>query len=556
MVETQFKNTDIGLIPEDWELTELRNLLTFGSGKDYKHLGNGNIPVYGTGGIMTYVNDFLYEGDSVGIGRKGTIDKPIFLKNKFWTVDTLFFTHSFQNTIPKYIYFQFCKIRWKEYNEASGVPSLNKKTLELIKIPIPPLPEQKAIAEVLSDTDAWIESLEKLIAKKRLVKQGSMQQLLTPKEDWEVKILGEMSQIYTGNKNNQDKSEDGIYPFFVRSQKIEKINTYTFDGEAILIPGEGNLGSIFHYINGKFDFHQRVYKVSNFNGINGKYLFWYFRVYFGKHALQNTVKATVDSIRLPTIQEFEVFFPEINEQNRIATILSDMDTEIEHLEKKLNKAKHLKQGIMQQLLTGKIRLTEVKQEETKPVKKHNDHFNDAVLIGALASCYASEQYPMTRFKYTKVSYLLKRYKEEQTTGYFKKAAGPYKPETRYGGAEKIAIKNKYVATKKSAYKGKQYEGFINSTNIQEAIEYFKKWYGEDALQWVSRFKFETNDNLELWATVDMAIQDLKNENKPINLGTIKEVINNNKEWKDKLKRTVFSDDNIKNAIMRLETLYT
>ena len=76
--------------------------------------------------------------------------------------------------------------------------------------------------------------------------------------EWEVKKLGDMSVIYTGKKNNQDKIENGKYPFFVRSQNVERINSYSFDGEAILIPGEGNLGSIVHYINGKFDFHQRV----------------------------------------------------------------------------------------------------------------------------------------------------------------------------------------------------------------------------------------------------------------------------------------------------------
>ena len=91
-----------------------------------------------------------------------------------------------------------------------------------------------------------------------------MQKLLTPKKDWEVKNLGEIAEIYTGKKNNQDKVENGRYPFFVRSQIVESINTYSFDGEAILVPGEGNIGKIFHYINGNFDFHQRVYKISDF----------------------------------------------------------------------------------------------------------------------------------------------------------------------------------------------------------------------------------------------------------------------------------------------------
>ncbi|RZL45485.1 MAG: restriction endonuclease subunit S, partial [Pedobacter sp.] len=242
------------------------------------------------------------------------------------------------------------------YRGNANQASITLEELFKFQIPLPPLPEQGAIAEALSDADAWIESLEQLIAKKRLIKQGAMQELLTPKEDWEVKKLGEMSIIYTGKKNNQDKIENGSYPFFVRSQTVERINSYSFDGEAILIPGEGNLGSIVHYINGKFDFHQRVYKISDFIGSNGKYLYWYFRMYFGNHAMQNTVKATVDSIRLPTLQEFKIQYPSLTEQTHIATILSDMDAELEALEGQLGKARKVKQGMMQELLTGRVRL--------------------------------------------------------------------------------------------------------------------------------------------------------------------------------------------------------
>lgn len=92
---------------------KLEDVLEIGSGRDYKHLKEGNIPVFGTGGFMTSVEGFLYEGESVGIGRKGTIDKPVFLKGKFWTVDTLFYTHSFKQVFPKFIYYLFLQINWK-----------------------------------------------------------------------------------------------------------------------------------------------------------------------------------------------------------------------------------------------------------------------------------------------------------------------------------------------------------------------------------------------------------------------------------------------------------
>jgi len=166
----------------EWVEKELDQVLKFGSGQDYKHLSKGDIPVYGTGGIMTYVNSHLYNGDSVGIGRKGTIDKPVFLSGKFWTVDTLFYIENFLDTIPKFIYYKFLMIPWKEYNEASGVPSLNKNTLGKIKIAFPPtLTEQKAIAQILSDMDVEITQLESKKAKHQAIKQGMMQELLTGK---------------------------------------------------------------------------------------------------------------------------------------------------------------------------------------------------------------------------------------------------------------------------------------------------------------------------------------------------------------------------------------
>lgn len=166
---------------EDWEIKKLGEILTFGSGKDYKHLKKGNIPVYGTGGLMTFVDSYLYDGDSVGIGRKGTIDKPVFLNGRFWTVDTLFYTYDFIECLPKYIYYQFQQIRWKDYNEASGVPSLNKNTLEQIEIRLPNLTGQTHIATILSDMDNEIESLKQKLIKAKQIKQGLMQELLTGK---------------------------------------------------------------------------------------------------------------------------------------------------------------------------------------------------------------------------------------------------------------------------------------------------------------------------------------------------------------------------------------
>jgi len=382
-----YKQTEIGLIPSDWEVKTLGELGKFskGSGVRKDEALSGDIPCIRYGELYTRHSDYIKQfysfiskdiaitakklkvGDILFAGSgetKEEIGKSVAFVNDFEayaggdivilspiTADTLYLGYLLNAP--------FIQKQKASRGQGDAVVHISATQLGNIKIPLPPtIAEQTLIATALSDADALISSLEKLIAKKRNIKQGAMQKLLQPKEGWEVKKLGEVAEIYTGKKNNQDKVENGTYPFFVRSQTVESINSYSFDGEAILIPGEGNIGKIFHYINGKFDYHQRVYKISDFkDGYFGKYIYRYISEYFGRHAMENSVKATVDSLRLPTFQVFEIPFPlTMNEQVEISNILSDMDAEITTLETKLEKYKKVKLGMMQNLMTGKIRL--------------------------------------------------------------------------------------------------------------------------------------------------------------------------------------------------------
>ena len=262
-------------------------------------------------------------------------------------------------------YLRYIKGKLNDLASGSTFKEVTKGTLLNIEIPCLPLEEQRAIAEVLSDVDGLIDALEALIAKKQAIKQATMQQLLTGKTrlpgfsgEWKTKRLGEIAHIKTGGRNNEDKVEDGQYSFFVRSPIVERINSYCYDGEAILVPGEGGIESIFHYINGRFDCHQRVYMINRFvKDVYGKLVYYIMVLQFGSHAMQNTVKATVDSLRLPTFKNFSFSIPtDIAEQHAIAFVLSDMDAEIAALEQRRDKTRAIKQGMMQQLLTGRVRL--------------------------------------------------------------------------------------------------------------------------------------------------------------------------------------------------------
>jgi len=193
-------------------------------------------------------------------------------------------------------------------------------------------------------------------------------------EDWNVDVIGNLAHITTGGKNTQDRMTDGMYPFFVRSQTVERINSYSFDGEAVLTAGDGvGTGKVFHYINGKFDVHQRVYRISDFSDrLNGYFFYLYFSTHFFNRIMQMTAKSSVDSVRMDMIARMPVPVPPTGrEQRAIAAALSDVDALLEGQTRLIAKKRDLKQAAMQQLLTGQTRLPGFHGEwETKRLGDH------------------------------------------------------------------------------------------------------------------------------------------------------------------------------------------
>jgi type I restriction enzyme S subunit len=165
----------------EWEVKRLGDVLKVRHGKSQHDItaSDGKYPILASGGEIGRTNTYIYDQPSVLIGRKGTIDSPQYVDRPFWTVDTLFFTEISSEANAKFVFYKFTMIRWRSYNEASGVPSLNAKTIENIEVTMPSLPEQTAIAAVLSDMDAELAALEARRDKTRALKQAMMQELLT-----------------------------------------------------------------------------------------------------------------------------------------------------------------------------------------------------------------------------------------------------------------------------------------------------------------------------------------------------------------------------------------
>jgi type I restriction enzyme, S subunit len=165
----------------EWQMKRVGELLSIMHGKSQHAVEDerGRYPILATGGQIGVANCFLYDKPSVLIGRKGTINRPQYMDMPFWSVDTLFYSVIREPNVAKYLFYRFCLIDWMQYNEASGVPSLNARTIEQVELKTPEADEQTAIAAILTDMDAELTELETRLAKTQQLKQGMMQELLT-----------------------------------------------------------------------------------------------------------------------------------------------------------------------------------------------------------------------------------------------------------------------------------------------------------------------------------------------------------------------------------------
>lgn len=298
------------------------------------------------------------------VGASAYIDSDypnLFLPDKLWQ------TIPKQDSNMKWLSYVLASehVRYKLSNLATGtsgsMKNITQSELLSIKVAIPPSAEQKKIAQILSTWDNAITTTEQLLANSQQQKKALMQQLLTGKRrfaefggKWKQTFLGEITKITTGSSNRQDSHMNGKYTFFDRSEDIRTSDTYLFDGEAVIVPGEGQ-DFVPKYFVGKFDLHQRTYAIMNFESCYGKFI--YYAIYhFRGHFLSQAVGSTVKSLRLPMFQKMSLLLPSIEEQQKIADVLSASDREIETLQKKLACLKQDKKALMQQLLTGKGRV--------------------------------------------------------------------------------------------------------------------------------------------------------------------------------------------------------
>jgi len=396
-------------VPDGWEVKPLKDILTIQYGKDQKEVESesGKYPILGSGGVIGYTNNFLYDKPSVLIGRKGTINNPQYMETPFWTVDTLFYSHIKNKNVPKWIFYVFQSINWDSYNEASGVPSLSTANINRIEVLRPTVKEQEKIAKILSTLDKAIESTNRLIEKEKNIKKALMQELLTNgidkdghirtrathaykeselgliPEEWEVVSLEKLiSKVIdfrgkTPLKIGMDWG-NGLIPSLsannVQMGKVDFSKETHFGSEElynvwmnkgatqkddILFTMEAPLGNVALIPdNNKYILSQRVILLRVGEKIISHYMYYYMMCDdFQTRMLKYSSGSTVKGIQYSQLKEMLIAFPKgIEEQKQITKIITTQDKKIETEETNLAKLGELKKGLMNDLLSGKVRV--------------------------------------------------------------------------------------------------------------------------------------------------------------------------------------------------------
>ncbi|MCW7512103.1 restriction endonuclease subunit S [Leptospira levettii] len=399
----KFKETEVGSIPEDWEVKKIKFIAPLQRGFDLpsNQIRDGKYPIIYSNGKGTNHRIFKVKAPGLVTGRSGTIGNLFYIEENFFPHNTTLWVTKFINVFPKFIYYLYSYIDFKKFSSGSGVPTLNRNDVHDFSTPLPPtLAEQEAIATVLSDTDAWIASLEAQIEKKKLIKQGTMQELLTGKrrllgfgekggmkdtevgripEDWEVRKLGDVVEKIVDNRGKTPSiTEDGIpllevnsifnsnrYPNFNIVTKFVTHYTYKnwfrsghpIEGD-ILVVTVGSVGETSLMPNTQGCIAQNIISLKIKRHYSNIYTFYSTKNKLFTKAIKAVMMNGVQpSLKVPHLLDILFLFPPtLNEQEAIAKVLFEMDEEIEVLEQKIEKAKGIKQGLMQVLLTGKLRL--------------------------------------------------------------------------------------------------------------------------------------------------------------------------------------------------------
>lgn len=382
-VKPGYKLTEAGMIPEDWKSVSLGETIKLQRGFDLPHSlrVDGDIPIVSSAGITAIHNRAQAEGPGVVTGRYGTIGEVFFVETKYWPLNTTLYVKDFKGNHELFIYYLLKTIDFKSHSGKSGVPGVNRNDLHELIIAKPPIVQQHAIAAALADMDALITGLKQLISKKSDLKKSAMQQLLTGQKrlpgfsgEWGVKPLRDLASIQRGASPRPIDSpiwfDDRSLVGWVRISDVTRSNIFLKETTQRLSElgikhsrpvSSGSLimsicATVGRPVITEIDtcIHDGFVVFDNLKA--SKYFMYYALKLIEADWSRHGQTGSQMNLNTGLIKNTEISVPPDEEQIAIASVLSDMDVELSKLEAECQKAHQLKQGMMQELLTGRTRL--------------------------------------------------------------------------------------------------------------------------------------------------------------------------------------------------------
>ncbi len=356
--------TELNTVSKRWRHCDISELCELQRGFDLTEATRkpGTVPVYSSSGLAYFHNEAKLEPPSVLTGRKGLLGKVFFVEEPCWPHDTTLWVKNFKGNDPRFIAIFLSQFRLERFDAATSVPTLNRNNLVGYPIRLPCLSEQRTIAVALSDVDALLGGLDRLIAKKRHVKQAAMQQLLTGQTrlpgfdgEWEAKRLGEICDMKSGEGITSASIHDfSAYPCYGGNGLRGYTSRFTHNGSFALIGRQGALCGNVVGVEGRFFASEHAVVVTPFSRTDIRWLTY---VLATMNLNQYSESSAQPGLSVSKVLMLDVSVPPSKaEQTAIAAVLSDMDSELSALEARRDKTRALKQAMMQELLTGRTRL--------------------------------------------------------------------------------------------------------------------------------------------------------------------------------------------------------
>ncbi|NTM52259.1 restriction endonuclease subunit S [Enterococcus faecium] len=361
---------------DEWEERKFADFIDVKSGKDYKHLNSGSIPVYGTGGYMLSVDRALSDIDAIGIGRKGTIDKPYLLKAPFWTVDTLFYAVPKQNIDLQFSLSIFKKINWKKFDESTGVPSLSKTVINSVGASVPSYEEQQKIGSFFKRLDNTITLHQRKLDLLKEQKKGYLQKMF-PKNgskipelrfngfsgDWEERKLGEITTSYSGGTPSAGNSSyyKGDIPF-IRSGEINSSKTELFlteegfnNSSAKLVEVGDILYALYGATSGEVGIsqingaiNQAILAIKPIEGYESQFIMQWLKLQKQK-IIDKYLQGGQGNLSGTIVKDLFLRIPDSKEQKKIGQFFKQLDDTIALHQRKLDLLKEQKKGFLQKM---------------------------------------------------------------------------------------------------------------------------------------------------------------------------------------------------------------